>query len=580
MCIRDSYGLYLKGKEEARERSYAKAEEAFQSCLKQDANYVPALVELAALANRRADATAALGHARHALGIDTYDPGANYQFGLANAALRRHADAQAAFSLAALSPAWRSAANTELAKEYLREQLYDAAIAAAREALCSNVRNLDALQMCACVQRLRGDAAGADAALTALLELDPLNHFSRCERYLRGKAGARDFTALIRNELPHETFLELAAWYHGLGLDNDAAKVLDLAPPTAEVLYWLAYLRQDTNLLARAEAASPEFVFPFRIEAIPVFEWAARNSPAWQPKYFLALIRWHLGQLPQGRKLLAACGDEPRFAPFYAARAQLEPEAVVSHLQRAAQLDTAQWRYGAMLARHHLEHNDPAAALAVAADYAQRFPANDALALLRARSLLLTDQHQQAADLLSSLHVLPAEGTTAARTLFREANLLVAVDRFRSGAFDDALRRVNTARQWPENLGAGKPYPAALDERLEDWCVAQCQFALMNPDAARQALGKILAIPAHNQGQAIGDLIRALTLKQSGRVAEAEDLIKDWQARDPGSNLAEWGATLFAGRPAPLPPSLNTLDCRVLAALARARSTPELLPRQ
>jgi len=574
------YGLYLKGKEETRQGSYAKAEEAFQSCLKQDANYVPALVELAALANRRADAAVALGHARRALGVDTYDPGANYQFGLANAALPRHADAQAAFSLAALSPAWRSAANTELAKEYLRERLYDPAIAAAREALCSNARNFDALQICASAQRLRGDAAGADAALTALLELDPLNHFSRCERYLRGKAGARDFTGLIRNELPHETFLELAAWYHGVGLDNDAVKVLDLAPPTAEVLYWLAYLRQDTNRLARAEAASPEFVFPFRIEAIPVFEWAARNSPAWQPNYFLALIRWHLGQLPEARRLLAGCGDEPRFAPFYAARAQLEPEAVVSHLQHAAQLDTAQWRYGAMLARHHLEHNDPATALAVATDYAQRFPANDALALLRARSLLLTGQHQQAADLLSSLHVLPAEGTTAARSLFREANLLVAVDRFQSGAFDDALRLVNTARQWPEKLGAGKPYPAALDERIEDWCVAQCQFALINPDAARQALGKILAIAARKQGQAIGDLIRALALQQSGRVAEAEDLIKDWQARDPGSHLAKWGATLFAGRPALLPQSLNTLDCRVLAALAGSRVNPEPLPRR
>ena len=84
---------------------------------KQDTNYLPALVELAALANRRADSAAALGFARHALSIDTYDPGANYQFGLASAALGHQADAKDAFSLAALSPGWRSAADTELAKE-------------------------------------------------------------------------------------------------------------------------------------------------------------------------------------------------------------------------------------------------------------------------------------------------------------------------------------------------------------------------------------------------------------------------------------------------------------------------------
>ena len=195
------------------------------------------------------------------------------------------------------------------------------------------------------------------------------------------------------------------------------------------MLYWLAYLRRDTNLLARAEAASPEFVFPFRPEAIPVFQWAAQQHPAWQPNYFLALIRWHLGELPQARQLLAAWGDQPRFAPFYAARAQVSADDALRDLQRAAQLDPAQWRYGAMLARHHLKHDDPAAALAVANDYARRFPANDTLALLRAKSLLLTGQHQAAAEFLSSLHVLPAEGTTEARALFHEAYLLWAIER-------------------------------------------------------------------------------------------------------------------------------------------------------
>jgi tetratricopeptide (TPR) repeat protein len=572
------YGLYLKGKEDARQRAYAKAAQELESCLKQDTNYLPALVELAALANRRADPAAALGLARRALSIDTYEPGANYQFGLASAAVGRLADAKDAFSLAALSPGWRSAADTELAKEYLREKLYDRALAAAKESLVNNTHNLDALQLCACAQRLQGDAAGADAALAALLELDPLNHFARFERYLRGKVRPNEFTALIRNELPYETFLELAAWYHGVGLDTDAAKVLDLAPPTAEVLYWLAYLRRDLSLLAHAEAASPEFVFPFRPEAIPVFEWAAQQRPAWQPSYFLALIRWHLDEQPKARQLLSACGDEPLFAPFYATRAQLANADGAKDLQRAAQLDPAQWRYGVMLARHYLKHDDSAAALAVAADYARRFPANDTLALLRAKSLLLTGQHQAAAEFLSSLHVLPAEGTTEARALFHEAFLLWAVQRLQSGAFDDALRLVGTAREWPENLGAGKPYDADIDERLEDWFIAQCQFARKAPDAAHQALEKILAIPAHIRGQGTGDLIRALALKQSWRPVEAEQFLKDWQTRDAGTDLAKWGAELFADHPAPLPQSLKDLDCRVLAGIASVRLHPEMLP--
>ena len=574
------YGLYLKGKEDARQRSYVKAAEEFESCLKQDINYLPALVELAALANRRADPKAALGFARHALSIDTYDPGANYQFGLASAALGHHADVTEAFSVAALAPAWRSAADTELGKEYLREKLYDRTVAAAGEALFSNARNLDALQLYACAQRLQDNITRADTALADLLALDPLNHFARFERYLRGKARPKDFTALIRNELPHETFLELAAWYHGVGLDADAAKVLELAPPTAEALYWLGYLRRDTNLLARAEAASPEFVFPFRSESIPVFEWAARHRPGWQPSYFLALIRWHLGDLDEARRLLAACGDEPRFAPFYAARAQLAKDGAATDLQRAAQLDPAQWRYGAMLARRALKGGDPATALAVAGDYARRFPANDTLALLRAKGLLLTGQYWAAAELLESLHVLPAEGTTEAHALFREAHLLLAIGRLQSGAFADALRLVGLARQWPEQLGAGKPYLAEVDERLEDWLTAQCYVALKDAIKARQALDRILAIPARPNGQGTGDLIRAIALRQSGRLDEAERLLSAWQARDAGSDLAKWGTELFAGRPAPLTASLQDLDCRVLDGIALAGFHPDPLPRE
>ena len=309
-----------------------------------------------------------------------------------------------------------------------------------------------------------------------------------------------------------------------------------------------------------------------------MFEWAAQQRPSWQPSYFLALIRWHLGQQSEARQLLATWANEPRFAPFYAMRAQLATDDAVKDLQRAAQLDPAQWRYGVMLARHYLKRGDAGTSLAVAAEYARRFPANDTLALLRGKALLLTGQHQAAAELLGSLHVLPAEGTTEARALFHEAFLLWALERFQAGAFDGALRLVGTAREWPENLGAGKPYPADIDERLEDWFIAQCQFAGNAPEAARQALERILAIPARKGGQGTGDLIRALALKQLGRPAEAEQLLKDWQAQNPDSEVSKWGAEMFAGHAPPLSASRKDLDYRVLAGIARGGLPPPALP--
>src|SRR5213075_3388532 len=102
-------------------------------------------------------------------------------FGLASAALGHNADVQDAFGLAALSMGWRSAACVELAKEFLREKQFERAAVSAQESLDANRRNLDAIQLQACVHRLQGDTAGAESALKSLLALDPLNHFARFE---------------------------------------------------------------------------------------------------------------------------------------------------------------------------------------------------------------------------------------------------------------------------------------------------------------------------------------------------------------------------------------------------------------
>jgi Tfp pilus assembly protein PilF len=561
-----AYGFYLKGKENCRERAYLQAETNFEACLKTNPNYAPALVEMAGLANRRAEFAVACDFARHALSIDTYDPGANYQFGIASVALGHTADAKDAFSIAALSTGWRSAADTELAKVYLRQKQYDRALASAGASLDYDRRNLDAIQLQACIARLNGNATAAETACRTLLELDPLNHFARFEKYLRGKATRAEFTSQIRNELPHETYLELAAWYRNVGLDQDAARVLELGPTNAEALYWLAYLHRDTNQLSCAEAASPEFVFPFRTESIPVFEWACQVNRAWQPRYYLALIRWNLGQLAQARELLNECGDEPRFGPFYAARAQVVEENAARDLARAAELDPAQWRYGSMLVKHYLANLKASDALPVAARYVQLFPSNNVLALLYAKTLVLDGQDQAAANLLSKLTLLPCEGSTDARATLREADLMLALEQMKTGSVNRALELIAKAREWPENLGAGKPYAEDLDERLEDWLAYQCYRQSQSPQDARAALDKILAFGAHSKPGGSGTIIRALALKESGRPAEAEQLLKDWQSQPAETAMAAWGTEVLAGHQPDMPVTVQDSGCRVLAA--------------
>ena len=82
-----------------------------------------------------------------------------------------------------------------------------------------------------------------------------------------------NLSGLIRQELPHETYLEMAIQYHRMEFDGRSIEMLELAPAHPMVQLWQAYLLHRTNQNARAGqslsesmSASPELVFPFRPE--------------------------------------------------------------------------------------------------------------------------------------------------------------------------------------------------------------------------------------------------------------------------------------------------------------------------
>ena len=554
-------GLWLTGKEWIRQRDYRQAQAALEACLKKDPHYLAALADLAMVRYRAMDYQGAWDLARRGLAIDTYDPASNYYYGLASARLGRGVDALDGFEVAASSPAFRSAAMTEAAKVYARRGDYPTAVRYAEQSLQTNADNLDARQLSAVLSRLRGDGTTAEA--DRLAALVPLSHFARFERYLVHKDDQhrRAFVDGIRNELPQETFLELAAWYHDLNRPEDARHVLELAPPTAEVLYWLAFLKgalhdpAAADTLRQAEAASPRLVFPFRSESAPVFEWAARQTATWRPKYYLALILWSRGELDRARDLLRSCGASPDYAPFYAARAKafepVSPADALADLRRAAELDPREWRFGKALAERHIRDGAVGPALDVAQRYTLAFPENYILSMLHARTLLLNARVGEAAAVLDRLNVLPFEGSTDGRTLHREAQLLLGAEALRAGDIEAAARRVAAAREWPEHLGAGKPYPEDVDERVEDWMAAQC-LERAGKTAETRVLFESLAASPKARGT-IGGLLSAASLARLGRRADAMRAFDEWAALQTDPRIAAWGRRVFEGQPAAWP---------------------------
>lgn len=492
--------LFIAAEEEMRQRNYQAAAKLFKQCIDKEPAHIRAAARLAEIYYRQACYPPAWTWAKIALGIDVYDAGANFIYGLARVKGGRLVEAKDAFGWAARSMEYRSAAYTQLAAIYLREKKYHRAQLYAGRALDYNRYNIEARQISAVAYRCLNNKTEAARSIEKILEIDPLNHFARFE-------GSLSLSSLVRNELPHETYLELAVQYAGYGLEKEALTVLQSAPSHPVVHYWRAYLQrhmpQDTHRanLDKALAASPGFVFPFRNETLPVLQWALTQKPHWKTRYYLALLHWKNHNLKDAKAQFLKCGDQPDYAPFYIARANFIEEnetgeektiknATIADYRKATQLAPKGWRAWQALANYYEHLDQYEQAVAVAREIYLKRPGNYIIALDYARHLLNRKEYKQCLSILKKTHVLPYEGAREGRNIYRKANLLQAVRLIKNNTFAQAIKYIRAAKLWPESLGVGKPYD--VDQTPENYLETLCLKKTSGDDDLAQKILRML----------------------------------------------------------------------------------------
>ena len=566
------YGLYLQGKEDIRQRLYPAAAEKLKACLARDPDYLPALNELGSLQYRNLEYADALITIKKALSIDTYDPAANFNYGLINLKLGNEADARDGFDIASMSVEYKNPAFLELAKICFRKKDFTETMSYADKSLSYNQNNLDALQLEAIVYRLKNDESKATEVLNNILSKDPLNHLSLFERYLwhPDSVTKKYFTSSVKEELPGQTYLELGIFYYQLNLTEDAIKVFSFAPSTVEVNDWKAFLENKSPDAGNPEAAA---AFPYRAETAEMLEKLIRNNNDWHLKYQLGLIWWSRNNPDKARALFLGCGDDPDYAPYYAARAALFPSEQEVDLEKAIRLDKEQWRYHKLLAEYYIRKEEFTKALAVVEPFYKSHASNYILGLLYAKVLLLNRQYANADVLLTGLHIIPFEGATDSRRLYREAKLMQGVVEIKRKQYKNALVFILAAEKWPENLGVGKPYPEDIDERLENWLNYLCYAGLGNNTKAQQSLKKIIAfIPkgdyAGSHYLSAGTLLTAWALDKMNNRAEASRLLDQAVLQHPGNKMAVWSKQVFDNQQTAVPEEIKKDEVvRILAML-------------
>lgn len=487
---KSGYGLYLLGRDAANHRTYEVAEDYIKKSLRQEASFIPALVEMALLQYRKLNYDSSFYFSKKALSIDTYDPAANFYYGLAAEKLNKHYDALDGFEVAALSISFRSAAFTEMSKIHLRNKDYEKAYEYAARSLENNTDNTTSLQLQLVAARLMNHTQDEEKIKQSLLRIDPLSHFEAFEEFWKNKNETlkNTFRNAIRNELPAETYLELAIWYYDINRIDESKAILNMAPQNNEIQYWRAFLARGSEegeqKLEMADKGNPLMVFPFREETADVMKWGMANSQDWKPRYYLALIESFRNNKSAAKQLLDDITSDVDFAPLYITRAMMydssEKDKELDDLNKAVNLNKDEWRYRKYLAQYYLDGREYDKALQTVESYFIAHSENYIIGMLYARALISNNRFDDAEKVLSKINILPYEGATSGHNLYKETKLMLALEALKKKQYKTALKKVAEAKEWPMNLGEGKPFPGSVNTRLEDSIESLVQEAKKN----------------------------------------------------------------------------------------------------
>jgi len=467
-------------------RKFALAQQNVDAALAIDPAAIGALNIKAFLEYRRMSYDEAYQYSAKVLAIDQYNAYANYIGGLAAAALCKTADALDHFEIAAITAELRSASCMALAKIHFKEGDLNLAKEYLRKSLIGNAHNLAAYQLLYQIDP-------SEETLRTIDELDHLCHFGEFENMLAGKISAEELANSIKEEMRWQDYMEYAVFCNNLGLVDKALRTLEACPDNNALIgLWKAYLKNDASEIASAEKSAVDFVFPFRGESAPVLEWAVANRGGWVSNYLLAILNDHLGNTDKARTLVS--GVECGWAPFYSYRATLT--GCVEDMKKAIALDGEQWRYVQNLAMHFYLKKDYKASIAVVEPFYKNHRSNFRIGDTYVKNLMALGQFTKAEKEMEKLDIIPFEGQSATRIMYRDIKLNLAAQYIDKGKYRLAVEKLEQARLWPEQFGVGKPYEDLIDTKMED-------------------------------------ILTAVILKRQGKIKESEDFVKKVLAADP-----------------------------------------------
>ena len=468
---------YFQGYELLKERFYQEARDIFEKVLSKEPYHLQTRTAMADLYYRSGQYEKGLEMINPSLQLNTYDPESNFIAGNLYRALGNHINAKESYGWSARSMSHRSAAFLEMAEIYLYEKQYDLAIEYAQKSLQFNQLNMSARQVLTMAYRMKDDPVKARREIASLLSIDPLHHIANLESYFLNPTDRNwnHYLSLINNEYQGQTHLENVISYYNRGFNNDAKNLFVrlnnsiTLDPISQI--WLAYITQDSQMLKNIKDISADYAHPFRRETIQALEWAVNNTPEWKLRYYLGLNYWAKDRNEEAIALFNSLENTPDSMPFYISRAKLndtygKKDQTEKDLERAISYAQDSWIAYLYAVQYYQENKMWKKAESFSEKAYLKFSDNFNVHVLHAKSLLYLGKVDECINILNNTKVLPSEMGKESRQLYEWALLEKSIRLIRSKQLTEARKIIKKSREWPKNLGIGKPYET--DERIQD----------------------------------------------------------------------------------------------------------------
>ncbi|MBT5012281.1 MAG: hypothetical protein HON00_04680, partial [Flavobacteriaceae bacterium] len=222
-------------------------------------------------------------------------------------------------------------------------------------------------------------------------------------------------------------------------------------------------------------------------------KWADSIMSDWKITYFLGLNLWGKNRIDEAIEKFISLQNIPNHSTFYLSRAHLLKNVTqidpLKDLKKAYTLDTSNWRVARALANCYMSKEKNKDALGILKKTYNQNKSNYIIGMDYVKTLIELKKYKTAVSSLNKLDILPYEHAGEGRDLYTSAYFGSTMEEINKKDYNKAINLINTSKEWPEQLGVGKPYN--VDERIQDYLLFYCYSKLDN-NKAEKYLKKII----------------------------------------------------------------------------------------